>query len=1338
MAQLDLVQFMQERMAAFDETVDTTPGSPFDTQVVQPLLARIGTDPLTVPVADFIRLRLQQEFPELAISEGDAITDQLIKPMTLLLEPVVREIKRIKLVQSIQNPDVLTLDEATALSANYFVPPDPGGFAKVTVRIFYSTPQLATVTPSNFLTAPGNLHFFPVATQTVSKEEMQINFDAASSLYYFDIDAIAEAAGSEYNVAAGTITAIANLPSAVLVTNSRKARSGLPADDSSSLIQKAADSLTERNLVTQPGIRARIAEAFGGEVTHVTPIGAGDPEMKRDIVVGGGLGPLRASGLEAEGQPDGENQTTTRRLQLLEAVTVDTPNGLLDVIGSATIEPEGWVITVFDGFGGVPPTIRDLDVKTVVSATMLDLVDQVIVISGQYPWSLRRKEITLSEIPGGILVPDTPDGTVSIPDGTVHIGSMEDIYVQGASPDASSLVLTSIVGDEPQLEGVSAEVPLAGNSILLNDLVLGTDFADGDSTDELLQLAMDRGWTLELLEGPAAGGYRISSVITAVATATTVVVSPAPPFAATPDFANIKWRIVSTLDIDLVEPKETRIQGTDLITVQGTAIVETGAGDDFDILGVAEGDILRIEVGPDKGDYTIESLVPPFTLLTLDRELTFTNSNLTYRIFKKNPAGGVTLPLLRVTSIELLDSNQQPIGTRVPYGRIVEVRSRAFANAGRGVRFSARDGRLGLVSQSLPAGANVTGKTLNIQYNDGTNIATIVFSGGDPVSVANIISQINTGLGATMAVSLPGDRFGLIPFGFTELLGGTAFSELFGQTDDQYMSSRELNSDELLSSFPDWAALEPDIDGDVVNVVTGPQAGHYRDPQADFLPDGLLLSRSVGLTVAHDFAPEVGVTIEFGARSLGSARTYFLEPTTVEFDANTVFSANVNGLTLKFIPDPKVESQLLPGLPSGTKPKDGDNLTVPSTTVMQSATDFIAKGVLPGDILQIDYIPLTGANALPDPIPALQFLTLVLSINDSPDKTITFLQDSTSIPSGSVTRTGVANQINTAVGRTICSIIASGGSYYLEFEADAAITIRTTGTATSALLGAPFTSADTNNDSGNKGRYVVRALSTSSLTIDSFPPVGFLAAFAVNEVRQQFKIFRPATQRVGTTEMNENTEEPGLFYADVQLVSEGTGDRWNIDGDVAMTAEGYSADGYYLTTTSDVTSFSPFEQITLHLSGSILTVGVPDEVDNKVQLTAQNLLVSYEHADIVAAVDTFARSEEERVVVASPLGRHAIPVYVRFALEYSGGSRESVVGPRLTELVRGAGDTLEAAEVVKVVQAAGATSVKNPIDLVGVVHNQDRSITISRSKDRLQVGRLAAMIPDQITIKRNP
>jgi len=207
----------------------------------------------------------------------------------------------------------------------------------------------------------------------------------------------------------------------------------------------------------------------------------------------------------------------------------------------------------------------------------------------------------------------------------------------------------------------------------------------------------------------------------------------------------------------------------------------------------------------------------------------------------------------------------------------------------------------------------------------------------------------------------------------------------------------------------------------------------------------------------------------------------------------------------------------------------------------------------------------------------------------------------------------------------------------------------------------------------------------------------------------------------------------------VELVSEGTGDLWNIDSAQQMTLTGYRSDGYYLTTDDSNLTFSETEDIKMILSRSILEEGVDDSPANATQLSGQNIQVSYDRSDLVIDVQNYVGSDVERVVCSSPLARHLIPYFVRFDMSYVGGSAEDVVVPEIENYIRDLFpiDRMEVSDLEAIVINRGATSITNPIDLIALVHFTDRTVYIERSQDALGVSRLASFIPDILDVTRN-
>ena len=1324
----DFEVYIQERIRAWDETVDLSSGSPIDTQVIQPVIRRLGTDPFTMDAAAFIYDRLAQEHPEVAVGVGDATADLLIKQALMLWDPIIREIKRVSAMQSFKDPYILNTAESEALGANLFSERNKGKYSKGVVRIYFAQPQNFSLTQSNYAssTSTGSLRYFPTQIQSIRREEMMLNKEG--ELYYFDANYIAEKAGESYNIEPGSIVTVANVTAAVRVTNKNRFRDGLDEDDAVAFVGKIARDLTERSLVTLRGIVAKITKNLP-EITTVQVVGFGDPEMNRDVISGGGLGPLRAYGSHGHSSPDGHFKASSYRL-------TDMSADFFTVIGPAGPVSD-WIITVSNGFVDSPP-IRDIAVTKVIDRWTLELAEQVIdTAKTNVLWSLRRWELTLSGIPGGILFPDGPNGTVTIPSDKVHIGGCTDTHTRGASFETSTTIIDVASDDSPLLVGLEAD-PSTSGAFVLADLVLGTNYSSNDPTYNALSLAAFHQYTLEVLQGNNEGPYRIIRVQQTFGNSPVVYVEPPPPSTALADTA--RWRLVDVLEIDLVEPKETRIVATDGQTYQNVFTFTTvGGGVDFNAAGVSVGDILRIENGGDIGDFVVEQLIlPSYTSLQVDRPFKYTTGNVSYKIFRSNTGGGVKRPLIRINSIDLLDTSGQPVGVAIPFADPVDITASAFSNAGHGTRVEVRDALVGLMSLQGPFNFGAfPGPALVLEWENeyGTPILMNVPLGGSgstsAAATVTTINAISVGLGYGIIAQVVRDgsswRVAIRPPGRNTRVGATSalfiVQALFGAgiSGTPYPTAGSIR----VVSY-DWTAVKPSFsyDYDVLQLVDGVQPGFYSFPTTND-------NDVERVDVLADLEPEFNRVVRVGSRSFGTVRLYFLSPTSFEVDQDTVFTAiNDDGVALMYKPDPQLSFQMVPPLPNGTQPKDG---ATPFThTFVSTSQDFVKAGVRAGDELVITYKAFAGTIALADPVVGLAGRNLSISLNDEPDKVITFLGDAGG-SLGEVTRDGIANQINAWVGQQICNVVetpSGSGNYYLTFDTTISVVLRATSSANSILGFSIF--SDTKNNADNKGSYVISSLSgTNTLLVTT--------SFSSVETDVQFQINRLASQRISTTAMSYNTAEAGLYYVDIELVSQGAGDLFNLKDGQSLLARDYRSDGYYLTTSDPNTSFSTVEDVTLHLSRSIIEVGADDSPVNATQISGQQLSVSYEYSASVASNQALQSSDAERVVCQSPLARSLVPHFVRFDLTYKGGSKETVVRPLLESYIKSVdpADAIESSDLQKIVSGKGASYINNPINLVAVVHDLDRRVYLHRSQDRLTTGRLAAFVPDVINLVRS-
>jgi hypothetical protein len=663
----DLQNFVENLLAAYDPTIDLSPGSPAETQIVQPILSRFADDPFSVDIPSFLRDRLVQEFPDLAADNGGQLEDLFTNPLQLFLEPFKREIQTVKTNQSVLNAELMADDEADALGANFFESREAGDVSGGLVRIYFAAPVTASITTDKRVYTNDGLNFFPVENFKITTAQML--FNRQGNLYFMDITVQAENPGDEYNVAANAIANIDDVPGVVKVANLSDFTDGSPREDNATYLGRIPEALTERSLVTERGIEARIPDLFP-TVRALSIIGAGDPGMDRDILTG-------------------------------------TSEGFLHLAGSATYYGE-WLIISNLIYRDVGPngdiviqagdlirfkptasaTVYEAHITTVVPATTLSgsteyilILNQTFAITAPANGSFalfKNGFITISGVPDGIAA------NVQVPDDTVHLGGHTDVFVRPNSDTTLQDSLPNITDDSPVLAVAGdalANLSISGTALAPTNVIVSS----GTSPIDFVVAGVQEGDTMIIETSALAGTYRILKVgdpdnfslrLDTIFTQTQT---------------QLRARIVRNIHIDLVEPKVLKLpfntgSVSDLSTTVGSNLFRM-ASVNIQSFGAVVGDTIRVLDGPDAGDFTItgfDNILGGQGPL-VDRAAGASTANLRYEVFTPSP--GLTLPLIRIKSIEILDSTNQGTGITVPYGDAVDVRPTCnFQGAGNEVR----------------------------------------------------------------------------------------------------------------------------------------------------------------------------------------------------------------------------------------------------------------------------------------------------------------------------------------------------------------------------------------------------------------------------------------------------------------------------------------------------------------------------------------------------------------------------------------------------------------------------------------------------------------------------
>lgn len=721
-----------ERLELFDQTLDTSSGSPLWNRVIEPVFDRLGTDPFDTDIRSFLKDRIEQEFPDISAQEGDMLVDLLVTPLEVLLEPLKREIQIIRTGQSVNNADQMRLEDARGYAANFFTTWRSGSRASTLVRVFYASPTYVNIlATTRFYTSDGR-NFYPTTPVLIRPETMLLQ--RSGTEYYVEVPVLADTPGSGGNVAAGSITAVDGLSGYTRVTNLTAAEGGNPAETGQELLDRTRSSLTERTLNVRRGIIARLQQDFPN-VVDVEAIGKGDPEMQRDILTGGGQGTVIASGMclivgqyclmfsmfENRGG-DGGTQ-----ISVGDEVELNFWKFLYDVDQSQANEAFTVESILFDSRNAITEmpsvVLFRLDNSPSVSAPIAGTLPGVL--PGVFAVVRTAGKIEISDIPGGILNPDTARGTIEIQDGEVHIGGHYDVWLRPSSTIEDAADLTNTRSESAHLEGsdlvvngessnfkhlvhraykvtVSAGAFLFGEPVTFSggaSAVIGKVDAGSGSSKILTLVEMDgtevaagetatgattgatgsvtavesyswdedggveAGMVLAIVRGSEEGSYRILKVEGSFLYLDS---------ALTTTIQSVIFRVVSEVSVDLFDPKSIRVPfgdagGDDLRTTIGSSTLRTAVN--LQDYGVEVGDTLEILEGDDRGTFTISGFDEGIggSAPIVSATMSSTNSGVRYRVY--SAASPVQRPLVRIKpdGVAVLDPSGQDSGYRVPY-----------------------------------------------------------------------------------------------------------------------------------------------------------------------------------------------------------------------------------------------------------------------------------------------------------------------------------------------------------------------------------------------------------------------------------------------------------------------------------------------------------------------------------------------------------------------------------------------------------------------------------------------------------------------------------------------
>lgn len=227
---------------------------------------------------------LESKFPNMDLREGTGVRDLVLRPTATLLAMI----KKATDYYFTQN-DLLSVNDATpaavvdSIMSNLFISRKPGTKSVVNARLFFARAKNTSVSSNTFFSTDNVSKFFPAMTINVVSQSMTL--DPYSNEYYVDIELTAEQEGKAYNISSGSLLYFSSFdPYFLRAEINYLVSASITTETNSQFITRAKSSVSTRNMINTPSIDFVLRDTFN-YLSHVLPIGMGDTEMIRDMIL---------------------------------------------------------------------------------------------------------------------------------------------------------------------------------------------------------------------------------------------------------------------------------------------------------------------------------------------------------------------------------------------------------------------------------------------------------------------------------------------------------------------------------------------------------------------------------------------------------------------------------------------------------------------------------------------------------------------------------------------------------------------------------------------------------------------------------------------------------------------------------------------------------------------------------------------------------------------------------------------------------------------------------------------------------------------------------------------
>ena len=226
---------------------------------------------------------LEAEYPDLDLREGTGLRDLVLRPSAMLLALIRAGIDYYFAQNTIQGVnDTTPTSIVDNILSNWFINRNLGTRAVINARLYFARQKNISLTTDIFFSPDNVSKFFPQAATTYSSGSL--TYDSYQNEYYIDVDLVAAAEGTQFNIGSGSLLYFSNFDPYFLHAEINYLKdSSVSSETNSQFITRAQNAISTRNLINNPSISSNLQSNFN-YLNQIVSIGMGDAEMIRDQI----------------------------------------------------------------------------------------------------------------------------------------------------------------------------------------------------------------------------------------------------------------------------------------------------------------------------------------------------------------------------------------------------------------------------------------------------------------------------------------------------------------------------------------------------------------------------------------------------------------------------------------------------------------------------------------------------------------------------------------------------------------------------------------------------------------------------------------------------------------------------------------------------------------------------------------------------------------------------------------------------------------------------------------------------------------------------------------------